>query len=270
MMNTVSGRIAVVTGAAGALGTAIARRLAKDGAALALLDLSGERLEVLRSSLSGTGADILCIEGDLGRDDAVEVAVAKVTQRFGQCDLLVNNVGMLPKATSFEHLTTEIWDRAFVVNLKSAFLCSRGFGRLMLNRGVGCIVNIGSTAATLPNSSAAYAISKAALVAMSRQLAVEWGPRGVRSNAVSPGFIRTPLSEHFYANDAIRTLRETTVASRRIGTPEEVANVVAFLASDAASYINGQELIVDGGQLQTSLMLLQPERAAYAAGRPWP
>lgn len=270
MTKSLAGRYAVVTGAAGAIGAAIARQLAADGAALALVDLSGEGLQALQSTLSSTGVEVLSVEADLGQESAVEKAMDKVTTFFGQCDILVNNVGVLPRATSFEHLTSDIWDRTFAVNLKSAFLCSRGFGRLMLDRRSGCIVNIGSSAATLPNSSAAYAISKAALLALSRQVAVEWGPRGVRSNVVSPGFIRTPLSEHFYADNETRTMRELTVPLRRIGTVEDVARVVAFLASDAASYINGQELIVDGGQMQTALMLLQRERDAYAAGRPWP
>ena len=269
-MKSSPGRVAVVTGSAGVLGTAIARRLAQDGAAIVLLDLSDDLLRRAQETLSDTGAEILCVAGDLSQETSVATAVAEVNRRFGRCDILVNNVGVLPKATSFEHLPTDVWDRAFAVNLRSAFLCTRGFGALMLAQENGAIVNIGSTAASLPNSSAAYAISKAALLALSRQVAVEWGPRGVRSNAVSPGFIRTPLSEHFYADEATRTLREMMVASRRIGTLEEIANVVAFIASDAASYVNGQELIVDGGSLQTSLMLVQPERAAYAARRSWP
>jgi NAD(P)-dependent dehydrogenase (short-subunit alcohol dehydrogenase family) len=269
-MTALASRVAVITGAAGALGSAIARRLGAEGATLVLLDISAPGLEAQASALAITAQAVLPIQCDLGQEAPVEAAVEQVRSKFGRCDVLVNNVGFLPKASSFERITTETWDRAFAVNLRSAFLCARGFGAMMLERRSGSVINIGSTAASLPNSSASYAISKAALVALSRQLAIEWGPRGVRSNVVSPGFLLTPLSEHFYANEETRTLRERTVALRRIGTPEDIASTVAFLASDAASYVTGQELIVDGGQLQTALMLLQPERAAYVAGQPWP
>jgi NAD(P)-dependent dehydrogenase (short-subunit alcohol dehydrogenase family) len=265
-----AGRVAAITGAAGALGLAISRRLAEDGAGLVLLDLSAALLDRAAASLSGTGADILCIEGDLGCENAVQTAVVRVTEKFGRCDILVNNVGILPKAVSFENFPTELWDLTLTVNLKSAFLCTRGFGSLMLAQRKGSIVSIGSSAASFPNSSAPYGVSKAALLALSRQVAMEWGPRGVRSNAVSPGLIRTPLSEPFYANDATRNLRETAVASRRIGTTEEIAGVVTFLAGDDSSYINGQEIVVDGGLSRTALIMLQPEREAYAACRSWP
>ncbi len=262
--------VAVITGGAGALGLAIAHRLAADGVNLVLLGRSAEKLQGAEAALARSGVEILCAAGDLAAEAVVLSTARSVEEKFGRCDILVNNAGALARATSFENISAETWDRALAVNLTSAFLCTRVFGAMMLRQGKGAVVTIASTAASLPNSSATYPVSKAALVALSRQVAVEWGPRGVRSNAVSPGFLRTPLSAHFYANDATRAAREMAVASRRIGTPEEVAEVVAFLASDAASYVNGQEIVVDGGFLQTSLMLLQPEREAYAARRPWP
>jgi NAD(P)-dependent dehydrogenase (short-subunit alcohol dehydrogenase family) len=270
-MTTQSSRIVVVTGAAGALGSVIVRHLAAGAAGLVLLDLSRERLMRQTSELLTThDVEVFAIDCDLANENSISQAAVAVKKRFGRCDVLVNNVGFLPKAASLERISTETWDRAFAVNLRSAFLCSREFGSMMLDQRSGCIVSIGSAAASLPNSSASYAVSKAALVALSRQIAVEWGPRGVRSNIVSPGFLRTPLSEHFYAADSARQARELTVPVRRIGTPEDVARVVSFLTSDAASYVNGQEVIVDGGQSQTSLMLLQPEREAYANARAWP
>ena len=114
MTKLFAGRYAVVTGAAGAIGAAITKQLAEDGAALALIDLSGKGLLALKSALSATGVEILSIEADLGQESDVETAVDKVTNVFGRCDILVNNVGVLPKATSFEHLTSEIWDRTLL------------------------------------------------------------------------------------------------------------------------------------------------------------
>ena len=133
----------------------------------------------------------------------------------------------------------------------------------MLSAGRGSIVNIGSIAASKPNASPAYSVSKAGVLALTRHTAVEWAPRGIRTNAVSPGFIRTPLSAVHYANDELLQWRTSLVPVRRLGSTSDIADAVAFLASEAAAFVNGQDLVVDGGFLETSLMHAQPKADQY-------
>lgn len=265
----IDGRVAVVTGAAGDMGSAICRRLGALGASIVLLDLSLERLKPLEAALCSEGVPCLSISCDISSAQQIGTAAAKVQEHFGRCDILVNNAGILHRAVSMETLSDEAWDLSFAVNVRGAFLCSKHFGLSMLAARSGVIVNIGSTAASLPTASAAYGVSKTAILGLTKQLAVEWGPRGIRANTVSPGFVITSLSKHLYDNAEVRDLRTTAIAVRRIGTPEDIASAVGFLASDAASYITAQEIKVDGGFSATSHILTQPQRQAYAAGEAW-
>jgi NAD(P)-dependent dehydrogenase (short-subunit alcohol dehydrogenase family) len=244
-----AGRTAAVTGAGGGLGRAILAQLAAMGANVIALDLQEIALD-----LPGEHLSLAC---DVTLDDAVARAARVVADRFGRCDVLVNNAAILPKPVPLEDTSEELWGQVLDVNLKGAFLCSRHFGAQMLEAGRGSIVNLASIAASAPNAVGVYGVSKAAVLALTRQIAVEWGPRGLRANAVSPGLVRTPMSEPFYADPENHAARTSKVASRRIGVPSDVASVVAFLACDASAYVNGQEIVVDGGFLHTSLMSLQ-------------
>jgi NAD(P)-dependent dehydrogenase (short-subunit alcohol dehydrogenase family) len=244
-----AGRTAVVTGAGGGLGGAILAQLAAMGAHVVALDLKEIALD-----LPGEHLSLVC---DITRDDAVARAAQVVADRFGRCDVLVNNAAILPKPVPLEETSEQLWSQVLDVNLKGAFLCSQHFGRHMLRAGRGSIVNLASIAASAPNAVGVYGASKAGVLALTRQIAVEWGPRGLRANAVSPGLVRTPMSESFYADPTNHAARMSKVASRRIGVPADVASVVAFLACDASAYVNGQEIVVDGGFLHTSLMSLQ-------------
>jgi NAD(P)-dependent dehydrogenase (short-subunit alcohol dehydrogenase family) len=262
------GRVAVVTGAGGGLGTAIVVRLAALGASVTALDLRTEILDVLTERLGSRKTQTQVIRCDVADEKSVIHAVREVKERFARCDVLVNCAGVFAPATPLEATSVEVWDRTFAVNVRGAFLCSKHFGALMLERESGSIINIASIAASLPNSTSAYGPSKAALVALAQQTAVEWGPRGVRANSVSPGLVVTPLTADFYADLEVANRRKSMVALRRIGQPDDVAAMVAFLASDAAAYVNGQDFVVDGGFQRTALMLAQPATHQPQSGRP--
>jgi NAD(P)-dependent dehydrogenase (short-subunit alcohol dehydrogenase family) len=139
------------------------------------------------------------------------------------------------------------------VNLRGALLCAQALVPMMFEREAGSIVNVASIAAQVPTRVGAYGPTKAALQALTRQMAVEWGPRGLRANAVSPGMIRTPLSEPHYRDEGTLAARTSRIPARRLGLPADIADAVCFLASDASAYINGQDIVVDGGFLKASL-----------------
>jgi NAD(P)-dependent dehydrogenase (short-subunit alcohol dehydrogenase family) len=261
-------RVAVVTGAAGGIARGVVERLVRLGAHLALLDINDAGLAALQQRLPAEGQRVLALHCDVSDPQQVSAAADRVAQEFDGCDFLVNNAGVLPIASSIEAQSLQAWDNSMAVNVRGVFLCTQHFGRFMLQRCAGSIVNIASIGAQAPNASPPYAAAKAAVIAFTRQTAVEWGPRGIRANSVSPGFVRTPLSEHMYATTNMAQVRSAMVPARRLGMPGDIAGVVAFLLSDAAAYVNGQDLQVDGGFMQTTLMHAQlPEQQYGGAAR---
>nr|WP_057929070.1 SDR family oxidoreductase [Burkholderia ambifaria] len=258
------GQVCVVTGAAGGIGTSIVEAFVAAGARVALLDRDADKTIALAERLRTTGGDVIAIGCDIGDAASVTQAAERVERDLGPVDVLVNNAGLL-RAGGIETIGLDAWNAMLQVNLTGYMLCSQAFGRAMLARGSGSLVHVASIAARYPQThSGAYSASKAAVAMLARQLAAEWGPRGIRSNTVCPGMIRTPLSESFYASGDIEARRSAMTASRRIGRPDDIANVVAFLASPRAAYVNGAELVVDGG-LDAMLMDLVP-RPGYEAG----
>lgn len=242
-----NGVVAVVTGAAGGLGASVAHALAERGATLALLDLSLDALQPLADTLEQqTGRRPLTLQCDVSDAAAVDAVAATVEHEAGACGVLVNNAAVYQRAPLEEH-SLDLWNLTLGVNLRGYFLCTRAFGRGMLARGGGSIVNVSSIAERGPTIGAvSYCVSKAAVGALTRQTALEWGPRGVRANAISPGFMMTPMSSSF-GEDEIVTQREQRVPVRRIASTDEVARVVAFLAGPESSYVSGATLTVDGG-----------------------
>ncbi|SAK45761.1 Short-chain dehydrogenase/reductase SDR [Caballeronia pedi] len=257
--------VCVVTGAAGGIGRAIARTFADAGARLALLDRDEAGCHEAADALHANGVDVIAITCDIGDAASVNRARDQVERKFGHADVLVNNAGLL-RAGGIEDIGLDAWNAMLAVNLTGYMLCAQGFGRGMLARGAGSIVHIASVAAHHPQTwSGAYSPSKAGIAMLSRQIAAEWGARGVRSNTVCPGMIRTPLSQAFYEQGDVEARRSAMTASRRIGEPRDIAEVVAFLASRRAAYVNGAEVSVDGG-FECMLMDLVP-RPGFEAPR---
>jgi glucose 1-dehydrogenase len=251
------GRVAVVTGAGSGIGAAIAQGLAEAGAHVALVDRDGAAVERVATQLNASGLRTLAISCDVTDEASVTQAADKVAGKLGPCAVLVNNAGIL-RAGALETLSIADWNKVLAVNLTAYLICARAFGRDMLAAGHGSIIHIASISALHPQTrSGAYSASKAGILLLSKQLAAEWGPRGVRSNAICPGMIRTPLSAKFYEEPGFEAKRSAVTASRRIGEPVDIANPVVFLASDRSDYINGTEIIVDGG-LDCMLMDMVP------------
>lgn len=250
------GLTCVVTGAGGGIGRAVALAFADAGANLALFDRNAQTCSETGAEVEKRGARVLALSCDIAEEASVAAASAATREAFGGCDVLVNNAGIL-RPGGLDALSTADWEAMLKVNLTGYFLTSRTFGAAMLEKASGAIVHIASIAAHEPQPfSGAYSPGKAAVSMLSRQIAFEWGPRGVRSNVVSPGLVRTPLSEAFYAVPEVASRREGMVPARRIGRPSDIADVTVFLASARASYVNGQEIIVDGGLSQTLMSLV--------------
>lgn len=248
----------VITGAGGGIGRALGAAFAGAGARVVLLDRNEERMETMATEL---GAGAFSVRCDLA-DPADVAAAAERVEAEGGADILVNSAAILRPGT-LETISEADWSAMLAVNLTGYLTAAQAFGRGMLARGHGALVHIASISGSQPQpASGAYSASKAATVMMSRQLAYEWGPRGVRSNCVSPGLVMTPMSAAFYADPKVKARREAMVPLRRIATPEDMADVALFLASPRASYVTGQDIVVDGG-LSQSLMGLVP-RPGYA------
>lgn len=252
-----SGRVAVVTGAGSGIGAAIANGFAKAGANVAVVDRDGEAAANVAARLVAAGGTAIAFTCDVTNPDEVGAVAGDVRARLGMGDILANNAGIL-RSGALETVSIESWNAVLAVNLTGYLIAAQAFGADMLKAGRGSIIHIASIAGTNTQPrSGAYSASKAGVLQLSKQLAVEWGPRGVRSNAILPGLIRTPLSEAFYANKEFEEKRKALLPTRRIGEPDDIAQVALFLASDRASYVNGSEILVDGG-LNSVLMEMVP------------
>lgn len=247
-----AGKVAVVTGAYGGIGLAIAQHLKAMGASVVQADISF-------APTPREAEGMLAVRCDISDPASVQALAALTHARFGPCEVLVNNAAISASRTPLESLSLDVWDRIFAVNLRGALVCAQAFVPGMFERRSGSIVNVASIAAQVATRVGAYGPTKAAMRALTHQMAVEWGPRGIRANSVSPGMIRTPLSETFYQHEANLRNRVARIPARRVGRPEDIASVVGFLASDASAYMSGEDIVVDGGFLKAALTNLYSE-----------
>ncbi|MEU6428397.1 glucose 1-dehydrogenase [Microbispora sp. NPDC046973] len=250
-MSRFIGKFAVVTGAARGIGAAIARRLAAEGAAVACVDLTADRCASIVDEITVTGGRAVAFGCDVSDSAQVEALVPGVMAEFGRIDVLVNNAGLTRDNLLFR-MSEEDWDKVVDVNLKSVFLVSRAVQKHMVEQRSGAIVNLSSRSALGNRGQANYAAAKAGIQGLTATMAIELGPFGVRVNAVAPGYVATPMTEATAVRLGVTpeehqaTLAQA-VPLRRVGQPTEVASVVAFFASDDASYVTGQTLYVNGG-----------------------
>ena len=240
-------KVALVTGASRGLGKAIALALAQEGAAIAAVARSEDALKETLEAIRAAGGTAEPFALDVSDETAVEATVDKITTRFQHVDVLVNNAGVTRDGLLMR-MKSEDWDAVLNTNLKGAFNLTKHVGRMMVKQRAGRIVNISSVIGLMGNAGQAnYAASKAGLIGFTKSIAREFASRGITCNVVCPGFIETDMTKGLVEDLRKKLLEKIPLA--RLGQPEDIAGVVAFLTSPAASYITGQILTVDGGMV---------------------
>lgn len=243
------GRVAVVTGASSGMGVVFAEALAAAGARVVLAARRRERLEAAAERIRAGGGEAWALACDVAREEDVDALVAETAARLGPAEVLVNNAGFTTVVPA-ELQSLEDWRAQLDVNLTGAFLCAQRFGRAMLEAGRGTIVNVASVLGLVASGQirqAAYAASKGGLVNLTRELAAQWARRGVRVNALAPGWFPTEMTGDMFQDErSLRWMRSRTPMGRG-GELEELVGPLLFLASDASSFVTGHVLVVDGG-----------------------
>jgi len=245
-------KVAIVTGARRGMGRTHALVLAKAGAKVVVADISLEDCQKVVEEIEKNGGEAIAVKCDVSKKEEVKEMVKETVEKFGKVDILVNNAG-ITQFKPFLELTEEEWDRTIDINLKGYFLCAQATAEEMAKQKAGVIVNIASVAMgqqgigfpTLVH----YCASKGGIVGMTEALAVELAPFGIRVNAIAPGMIDTPMIDPVKKDPGTMEAMLARVPMHRVGKPEEVSNLVLFLASDASSYITGSTVVIDGGWL---------------------
>jgi NAD(P)-dependent dehydrogenase (short-subunit alcohol dehydrogenase family) len=244
------GKVALITGGASGMGKVASQLFADEGAKVVLTDVSDVAGEATADEVTTSGGEALYVHADVSKESDAKGMVDATIERFGRLDVLYNNAGIMPGEDGSVHLTTEdVWDKVLAVNVKGvAFGCKYGIPA-MLETGGGSIINVASFVAWLgaATSQTAYTSSKGAVLAMTREIAVEYARKGIRCNALCPGPIETPLLMQLLSDEQKKQRRFVHIPMGRLGQAEELAKAALFLASDDSSFMTGASLIVDGG-----------------------
>ena len=245
MERLLENKVAAVTGAGRGIGEAIARRLAREGAAIAVCDVMLDNAKQVVDSLAKSGTKAIAYAVNVADGKQVTEVCDKIVADFGRVDILVNNAG-ITRDNLLLRMSEQDWDLVLDVNLKGAFLFSKALIPAMMKQRGGAIVNIASIVGVMGNAGQAnYSASKAGMIGLTKTIAKEYAKRGIRANAVAPGFIQTAMTQKL--TDEQKKVQTDYIGLGRLGQPEDVANVVLFLASDLSSYVTGQVVGVDGG-----------------------
>ena len=247
-----TGKIAVVTGAARGIGFSTVEALAEAGATVVLTDMNPEVLAAATESMKAKGHSVDSEVLDVTDVKAVQAVHDAILARHGRVDVLVNNAGIAISNHPAETMADDVWNKVIDVNLNGVFWCCRAFGNTMLQQGGGSIVNVGSMSGFIvnrPQEQANYNASKAAVHHLTKSLAAEWGARGVRVNSVAPTYIDTEMNKYVYENEEMYRHWVGGTPMNRLGRTDEVASVILFLASDAASLMTGSIVLADGGYI---------------------
>ena len=241
-------KVAIVTGAGQGIGRAIALTFAKAGAELAIVDIDSASANATVQEIHNFGGKALALSVDVCNTRQVDGMVREVLEQFKQIDISVHNAGGGYPTKATLEMSEEDWDKSIALNLKSAFLCCRAIGKVMVKLEKGSIVNMSSMAGFGPDPLGAnYAAAKAGVKNLTENLAVELGPYNVRVNALAPGPVETPtIAEYYKEHPEIKEQRLKAIPLRRIASPEDIANVALFLASDASGYVSGQTILING------------------------
>lgn len=243
-----TGRVAIVTGGSRGIGEAIAGALSEFGARVVLASRKIEGLEAVRKKIEEQGGEAHCIPAHMGDLDSLQAVVDGTLERFGTVDILVNNAATNPIFGPVMEADAAAWDKVMDVNLKGVFFLTKAAGRVMIEKGKGAIINVSTEAAVRPAPGlGVYSISKAGLDMVTRSFALEWGGLGIRVNGIAPGLVQTRFSQALWANDEIRQAAVSRIPLGRMAQPEEIAGIAVFLASDAASFMTGHTIMVEGG-----------------------
>ena len=261
-------RTCVVTGAGGGIGRGIALAFAAEGGRVAALDRNLAGAEETAELVRAGGAEALAIEVDTSDEAEVAAARAAVADRFGDAEVLVNNAAISGNGADILDLPLTDWNRQLAVNLTGYFLCSQAFGRPMVARRSGAMVHVVSITALAPMPHGGnYGVAKAGAAMLSALLAAELGPHGVRSNVVHPGLVQTPMTQRSYDIAEVAEARARAIPLGRVAQPEDIARAALFPSSPLAGYVNGAELLVDGG-LKADLMSFIPNSRRRGIGKP--
>lgn len=243
-------KVALITGAGSGMGREVALLFAKEGARLVLNDVVAETVEETAQMIIDEGGEAIAVAGSVTNEADVEKTVKAGVEKFGKLDTLYNNAGIMPdEDESVLTMDLNVWHRVLDVNLNGLALCCKYGIPEIIKAGGGAVVNVASFVALVGCSvpQDAYTASKGAVIALTQSLAVQFGPKGVRSNAICPGPIITPLMETLFATEEAKMLRLNRIPMGRFGQPEDIAYAALYLASDEASWVNGASLVVDGG-----------------------